>query len=95
MKRIGGQRRKKRALFRKSPKTRGKINIRKHLAEYKDGDKVALTVEPAVQKGMYHPRFAGKTGTVKGKTGDCYEVSIIDIKKPKTLIVHPIHLKKL
>ncbi|MCF7901597.1 50S ribosomal protein L21e, partial [Candidatus Woesearchaeota archaeon] len=52
MKRIGGERRKKRALFSKTPKTKGKVSIRKYLAEFQTGDKVALTVEPAIQTGM-------------------------------------------
>ncbi|MCF7867039.1 50S ribosomal protein L21e [Candidatus Woesearchaeota archaeon] len=95
MKRIGGERRKKRALFSKTPKTKGKVSIRKYLAEFQTGDKVALTVEPAIQTGMYHPRFAGKTGTIKSKKGECYEVSIIDITKAKTLLVHPVHLKRV
>ena len=47
-----------------------------------------------MQKGMYHSRFYGKMGVVKGKKGRCYEVMITDGSKQKTLIVHPVHLKK-
>ena len=95
MKRIGGIRRKKVGLFTKNVKTKGKLSIRNFLAEFKEGEKVALVVEPAIQKGLYHPRFAGKTGTIIKKTGSCYEVEIKDINKIKSLIVHPVHLKRL
>tara|TARA_Y100000310_G_C20057825_1_gene523561 strand:- start:185 stop:331 length:147 start_codon:yes stop_codon:yes gene_type:complete len=47
-----------------------------------------------VQRGMYHSRFYGKSGSIKGKQGRCYEVLITDGSKQKTLIVHPVHLKR-
>ncbi len=93
-KRIGGFRRKTRFRFRKNVRDRGKISLKAYLQTFKMGEKVNLIVEPAVHKGMYYPRFMGKTGIVKGKRGRCYEISINDANKEKTLIVHPIHLKK-
>lgn len=54
-----------------------------------------LTVEPAVHKGMYDPKYMGKAGIIKRKNGRCYEVNIKDGKKEKCLIVHPVHLKRL
>lgn len=66
-----------------------------YFAEYAGGDKVLLKAEPAVQKGIYHLRFHGKTGIIKAKQGDCYKVEILDGSKPKNLIVHPIHLARL
>ena len=91
-KRIGGFRRKTRHKFTKSRRTKGKISISRYLQEFKAGDKISLHVEPATQKGMYHPCFIGKPGIVKGKQGRCYEVLIKDQKKEKVLIVHPVHL---
>lgn len=44
---------------------------------------------------MYFPRFHGISGLIKAKRGKCYEVEINDKGKRKTLIVHPIHLKRL
>jgi len=93
MKRIGGLRRKTRGKFRKDKKDKGKISLRAFFQTFKPGDIVHLTVEPAIHKGLYHPRFIGKTGVVTGKTGRCYEVKINDFKKEKTVIVHPVHLK--
>lgn len=92
--RIGGIRRKTRYKFRKEKKQRGKVSITRYLQSFHAGEKVYLHVEPSVQKGMYHPRFMGKSGVIKSKRGKCYEVSIDDFGKQKTLIVHPVHLKR-
>ena len=94
VKRIGGLRRKTRYKFRKERSAKGKISITKYFQSFNVGDKVYFGVESAVQKGMYHPRFMGRAGIVTGKRGRCYEVSINDIGKNKTLIVHPVHLKR-
>lgn len=89
-----GTRKKTRHSMAKSLRTRGKISISKYFRKYKEGDKVTLIIEPSVQKGVFHPRFHGKAGVVKGTKGSCYEVAIKDKKKAKTLIVHPIHMVK-
>ena len=62
--------------------------------EYENGDRVVLKAEPAYHKGMYYPRFHGRSGVVSGKRGDCYEVIINDKNKVKMIVVHPIHIKK-
>ncbi len=95
MKRIGRTRRKTRAKFTKNYRQKGKISLSKYFQKFAEGDKVMLTVEPAVHKGMYDPRFMGKAATIKRKNGRCYEVNIMDGKKEKCLIVHPVHLKRL
>lgn len=89
---MGGSRRKTRNKLRKRPRTKGKISIANYLQTFKAGEKVCLNAEPAVQKGMYHPRFHGKIGEIKGKRGKCYEVVIKDGSKEKILVVHPVHL---
>ena len=94
VKRIGGFRRKTRYKFRKEKRSRGKISITRYLQLFNVGDKVYLGLESAVQKGMYHPRFMGRSGIVKYKRGNCYEVIINDLGKEKKLIVHPVHLKR-
>ncbi len=95
MMRIGGFRRKTRHKLQKNVRARGKISLTKYLQELKIGDRVLLKAEPAVQGGMYFPRFHGKTGIVTGKMGRCYEVEIKDRKKEKTLTIHPVHLRKI
>lgn len=93
--RVGGFRRKTRSKLRKNVKDRGKISIRKYYQELKKGDKVCLVAEPAVQKGMYFPRFHGRIGEIAGKQGNCYKVDFKDGNKHKISIVHPVHLKKV
>lgn len=95
MARKGGVRRKKSAILTKNSRQKGKISLRAYLTEYKEGDRVALTYEPAVFKGTYCPRFIGKSGIITKKTGTCYEVKINDMNKEKTLTIHPVHLKKI
>ncbi len=94
VKRIGTFRRKTRHKLKKNIKARGKISLTKYFQTFKVGEKVVLTAEPAVQKGMYFPRYYGKAGVIKATKGKCYEVTIKDIKKEKTLIVHPVHMKR-
>mgnify|MGYP001569345496 FL=1 len=93
--RQGGGRRKTRGKFRKNIKDRGKISIKKYFQEFKNGDRVILKAEPAVQTGMYFRRFHGKVGEKIGKKGECYIINIKDFNMNKELIVHPIHLKRL
>jgi len=95
VKRIGSSRRKTRHKLSKHFRKKGKISLTKYFQKFKQGDKVVLKTEPAVQKGTYHPRFFGKKGIVKGKQGECYQIAINDKSKQKTLIVHPVHLKKI
>lgn len=92
--RTGGLRRKTRHKLRKHLRAKGKISIRNYFQAFKQGDKVVFKAEPAVQKAMYARRFHGRTGTVSKKRGACYEVKIKDGRKEKTMIIHPVHLRK-
>tara|TARA_Y100000310_G_C20661064_1_gene804840 strand:- start:745 stop:1038 length:294 start_codon:yes stop_codon:yes gene_type:complete len=94
VKRIGGARRKTRNIFKKNIKKKGKISLRKYFQMFKEGEGVLLNMEPSIQKGAYFRRFHSKKGVIKGKKGKCYIVLINDKGKQKTLIVHPVHLKK-
>jgi large subunit ribosomal protein L21e len=92
--RIGGFRRKTRDKLQKGFRSKGKVSLTSYFQTFNNGDKVLLLAEPTVQKGMYFPRYHGKDGTVKGKKGKCYEIMIKDGNKEKSLIVHPVHLKR-
>jgi len=94
-KRIGGGRRKTRDLYSKPLRMRGKFNIKSFFQKFSEGDKVIFKAEPAHQGGMYHRRFHGRVGVVKGSQGECYKVAISDGSIKKTLLVHPVHLKKI
>jgi large subunit ribosomal protein L21e len=93
--RIGGSRRKSRSKLSKSPRNRGKMSIQRFLQQFNVDDNVALVAEPSHQNGLYHARFHGKIGKVAGSQGRCYKVAIKDGNKKKTMIVHPVHLKKV
>jgi len=93
-KRIGGYRRRTRYKLGKSVRNKGKISLTNYFQSYKEGDKVKLSLEPSIQKGIFLPRYNGKVGVVVNKVGECYNVSINDIKKEKVVLVHPIHLSR-
>ncbi len=95
VKRIGGIRRKTRYKFRKGRRNKGKISLTRYFQRFNLGDTVHLSVEPSVHSGMYHPNFMGRTGIVRAKRGVCYEIVIDDLGKKKTLIVHPVHLRRV
>jgi len=90
--RVGGLRRKTRYKLGKKVSLKGKISIRNYMESFNEGDRVVLSAEPAIQSGMYHPRFYGKHGIVQRQLGTCYEVKIKDFTKEKLVIVHPVHL---
>lgn len=92
--RIAGFRRKTRNKLKKKPEEKGKIRIRRFLQSFSDGDYVSFDAESAYQKGMYLPRFHGRTGIIAGRQGDCYKVKMRDGGKDKVLIVHPVHLRR-
>jgi len=93
-KRIGGARRKTRHKFKKPLREKGKLSITKYLQEFKVNEKVTLLADPAVQKGIYARRFHGKRGIITGKQGKCYIVEVKDQHLSKSLIIHPVHLRK-
>lgn len=80
--------------MRKPVRQRGKISLGRYFQPYAAGDKVVLVGEPAVQKGMFHPRYWGKSAVVERKMGQCYVVSIMDRTLKKTFVVHPVHLRR-
>jgi len=92
---VGGFRRKSRKKLTKHRTERGKISISKYFQEFKVGERVQLLAEPAVQKGMFFPKFYGKTGLINGKRGNCYKIVINDYGKKKIVITHPVHLKRV
>lgn len=74
------------------PRERGFSPPQRAIAEYDEGDRVHLTLDPSVREGRFHHRFNGQTGTVVGRQGAAYQVRIVDGGKEKTLVVRPAHL---
>ena len=94
-KRIGTARRKTRGLYSIKHRNKGKIKIRDYLQSFNEGDKIVLRIMPNVQSGIPFRRFVGLTGIVNGKQGVAYKVDVIDGKKTKSLLVHPVHMRKM
>jgi len=88
-----GYRARTRSLLRKKPRERGKLRLSKLLYNYEAGSKVVIKIEPSVQKGMPHRRYHGKVGTVIGKRGRSYIVSVTQGDAVKEIIVRPEHLE--
>ena len=75
------------------PRDRGTSPPQRAIAEYDEGQKVHLKIDPSVRDGRFHPRFNGHTGEVVGKQGRAFKVRIVDGGKEKTLIARPAHLR--
>ena len=73
---------------------KGKIRLSEYFKSLKEGDRVSIIREKSLPVNFLH-RMQGRSGTVTGKRGGAYIVSIKDIGKEKTYIIKPIHLKKL
>ncbi len=95
VKRAGSFRRKTRHKLSKKKSLRGVIKIKDYLQRFDVGDMVYLKAEPSIQKGMYFPRFHSNVGKIIKKQGRCYKIEIKDGSKIKTLIVHPVHLRRI
>ncbi|WP_435128856.1 50S ribosomal protein L21e [Halobaculum sp. D14] len=76
------------------PRERGTSPPQRAIAEFEEGQKVHLTLDPSVNDGRFHPRFNGHTGTVVGEQGAAYKVEITDGGKTKTIIAKPAHLRE-
>jgi len=88
-----GPRKKTRYKFKKELRQRGLPPVTSVIQQFEPGDKVHIVVNSSVQKGMPHRRFHGLTGTVIGKRGRAWMLSILDGDAEKTVIARPQHLK--
>lgn len=75
------------------PRDRGTSPPQRAIAEYDEGQKVHLVLDPSVEDGRFHPRFSGHTGEVIGEQGDAFKVQITDGGKEKTIIAAAAHLR--
>ena len=79
---------------RKSMRERGKIKFSEYFKSLKEGDRVAVKVEHSISNNI-PKRIQGRNGTVIGKRGRSYIISLKELNKEKTFIIHPIHLKHM
>ncbi|MBW9221275.1 50S ribosomal protein L21e [Methanothermococcus sp. SCGC AD-155-M21] len=89
-----GFRSKTRYKLKKHPREKGLYPLTRALKEYNNGDMVHIKIDPSVHKGMPHPKFHGKTGTVVGQRGSAFIVRVKDGDKYKEIIVRPQHLRE-
>jgi len=87
-----GPRNNTRKKLRNKPRERGTSPPQRSIAEYENGEKVHMKIDPSIPDGRFHPRFDGRTGEVVGRQGDAFKVAITDGSTEKTLIVKAAHL---
>jgi large subunit ribosomal protein L21e len=79
--------------LKNEPREAGTSPPQRAIAEFEEGQKVHLSLDPSVEDGRFHARFNGQTGVVTGKQGSAYTVEITDDTVSKTIIAKPAHLK--
>lgn len=79
---------------RKNIRERGKVRLSKYFQKFKEGERVAVKRELALQP-KFPKKLQGRSGVVSGKRGSSYVVKMNDLNKEKTYIIHPVHLRKL
>ncbi len=88
-----GPRKKTRYKFKKNLRQRGLPPVTSLIQEFETGQKVHVVCESSIQKGMPHRRFHGKTGTVIGRRGRAWVLTVRDGDSQKVVIARPQHLK--
>lgn len=88
-----GPRKKTRYKFKKDLRERGLPPCTCVIQKFEIGDRVHIVCNPSIQKGMPHRRFHGLTGTVLGRRGRAWMLTIRDGNADKIVISRPQHLK--
>ncbi|MBU3923762.1 MAG: 50S ribosomal protein L21e [Nanoarchaeota archaeon] len=83
-------------MARQSKKIRekGKLKLSSYFKKIDDGARVALVTDAGVCSS-YAKRLKGMSGKVVGSRGKFKLLEIKDGNKLKTIIIHPVHLRKL
>ena len=93
--RTKGSRQGTRSILRKGKRDRRRLFIGRSMHPYEGGDKVAIVLDGAQQKGMPHRRFQGRTGTIAGSQGRAYVIKVSDGNMMKTVVARPEHLRPI
>jgi large subunit ribosomal protein L21e len=88
-----GPRKKTRYKFKKDLRERGLPPVTCVIQKFDIGQQVHIVCNPSIQKGMPHRRFHGLTGTVLGRRGRAWMLTIRDGNADKIVIARPQHLK--
>ena len=78
----------------KRVREKGKLSLSSYFKKIEDGASVALVTDAGVCVS-YPKRMKGMSGKIVSSRGKFKLVEIKDGNKLKTLIVHPVHLRKL
>lgn len=81
-------------LRRKNAKLRGKVRLSQYFQEFENGEKVAVVREHSLNPS-FPKRIQGLVGTVVGKRGKAYIISIREGGLEKMHLIRPASLKKL
>ena len=73
---------------------KGKMKLSRYFQEFKNGDKVAIVRDVALQP-MFPTRIQGSTGVVTGKRGNANLIQIRTQGKEKQFLIKPVHLIKI
>ncbi len=87
------KRSRRRLALRKSD--RGKIDLKKALQTFAEGDRVLIDPSPSIQRNIPHRRFFGINGIILCKKGRAYTVQVMQGTMAKTVDLLPVHIKKL
>lgn len=71
-----------------------KLTVPGLISAYTVGDTVAIDSQ-SKYSGMPHPRYRGRTGRITETRGKAYVVEIRDGNMMKSLVVPPVHLRKV
>ena len=93
--RTKGSRQGTRSILRKGKRDRRRLFINRVMHPYECGDKVAIVLDGAQQKGMPHRRFQGRTGVIAGTQGGSFIVKVSDGNMDKTVVSRPEHLRPI
>ena len=93
--RTHGERQGTRSILKKKKADRSRVFINRVMHPYAEGDRVAIVLDGAQQKGMPHRRFQGKTGIIAGIQGRAYVISVSDGDMQKTVVARPEHLRPM
>ncbi|MCL5009582.1 MAG: 50S ribosomal protein L21e [Candidatus Parvarchaeota archaeon] len=87
------RRSRKRLTIQKDKK--GKIELRKALQSFNEGERVLIAPSAYFQRNIPHRRFFGVQGTVIRKKGKAYSIRVVQGSANKVVDLLPVHLKKL
>ena len=92
MARSQGIQKKGRHILKKNPRERGLPPLGRLLREYNSGEKVVITINSSIHKGMPNIRYQGKVGIIKEGRGRAYVVEIPEGGKIRNIISRPEHI---